>query len=41
MSIRFANDVLEARTADGRQLTGPVVDEHLVRVSQSMRCPTA
>jgi hypothetical protein len=33
MSIRFANDVLEARTADGRQLTGPVVNEHLVRAA--------
>jgi len=33
MSIRFANDVLDARTADGRQLTGPVVNEHLVRAA--------
>ena len=33
MSIRFANDVLEARTADGRQLTGPVVNEHQVRAA--------
>lgn len=33
MSIRFANNVLEARTADGRQLTAPVVNEHQVRAA--------
>ena len=33
MSIQFANNVLEARTADGRQLTAPVVNEHQVRAA--------
>ena len=33
MSNQFANDVLEGRTAGGRQVVAPVVNEYLVRAA--------
>jgi hypothetical protein len=36
MSNRFANDVLEGRTAGSRQLVAPVVNEHQVRAAAGL-----
>ncbi len=33
MSNRFANDVLEGRTARGKRVVAPVVNEHIVRAA--------